>query len=87
MYQKVGPVTVSNEMIGINQDGHVRCWVNPEWYDNHPVRESSSLLTSRGIDPKKSYLMVPPEYRDEREIISNILDVVSDKCEQGTLPY
>jgi hypothetical protein len=33
-------------MIGINNDGEIKVWVNPDFAENHPLTERPLLFTS-----------------------------------------
>lgn len=39
LYQKVGGFQVNEEMVGVNQDGKVKVWMNPEWSNDRPANQ------------------------------------------------
>jgi hypothetical protein len=45
-YNKLGPFEVTSEMIGINNDGEIKVWVNPDFAENHPLTERPLLFIS-----------------------------------------
>ena len=36
LFEKVGPIEVSGEMIGVNVEGKVKAWLNKDWSKNYP---------------------------------------------------
>jgi len=57
----------------------VRVWVNENWALNHPSHKIPILLTINNLH-------LPPELRDEKEMVTNILQVIEEKTEQGRFP-
>ena len=68
IYRKIGPVHVNQELIGIDGDGKVKVWVNENWALNHLSHEMPRL--------KSSAHEMAPDYRDESEMVHNIINVV-----------
>lgn len=60
IFPKSGPFHVTDQMIGLNQDGHIKSWINPDWSKNYPVTEVPTLLTSRETSDSKIYNLIDP---------------------------
>lgn len=50
-------------------------WVNENWALNHPSHHMPSLKSTQKI----GYSQVAPEYRDESEMVANIVNVIEEK--------
>lgn len=50
-------------MIGLNDQGKVRAWVNADWSKNYPSNEIPTLLIARS-GKNKFYNMIEPKFRD-----------------------
>jgi hypothetical protein len=78
IYQKFGPLHINSELIGVNSENKIRVWVNENWALNHPSHQIVKLTTASGE--------IPPELRDEREMVMNLLQVIEEKTENGRFP-
>jgi hypothetical protein len=80
----MGPLHINAELIGINDLGEIRVWVNENWALNHP---SHLIHTLKSTNVRtEDFEMVPPELRDESEMLKNLVTVIEDKTEQGRFP-
>lgn len=50
-YQKCGPMRVNDRMIGFNNQGQTKVWVNEDFANNHPSYPRRRLLSTR-VDTK-----------------------------------
>lgn len=61
-YQKVGGLHINPELIGINDKGEIRAWVNENWAINRPSHYIPILKSS---SQKQEFGGIIPELRDE----------------------
>ena len=52
MFKNYGPIQITKKLIGINESGQVRCWLNENWALNHPSHELVTLQSTKldGLD-------------------------------------
>lgn len=46
-YDKSGPMRVNDQMIGFNNEGRCKVWVNEDFANNHPSYPRRSLVSTR----------------------------------------
>ena len=73
---KFGPIEVTDQMIGYNNDGNTRVWINENFGRNHPV--TSKDHDSNDLTAIKS--------ASEERMVNNIINVIERKCERGQFP-
>lgn len=72
IYDRFGPFHINGELIGMSTDNKVKVWVNENFALNHPSHEIPYLKTMGSFD-------LPPELRNEHEMINNLLQVIEEK--------
>lgn len=63
LFTKIGPIHITSQMIGLNDQGKVKAWVNADWSKNYPSNEIPTLLIARS-GKNKFYNMIEPKFRD-----------------------
>ena len=88
-YQKVGPFRVNDQMIGFNNQGEAKVWVNENFALNHPSYPRRRLASTRS-DAQQflegRYGNQLPVSVDEAEMVQDVVDTVENYCEEGRFP-
>jgi hypothetical protein len=76
-YEKCGSFRVNDRMIGLNNEGHCKVWVNEDFANNHPSYPRRRLMSTRVDD--KEYLegkTVNLTSSDEADMVQDVVDTV-----------
>lgn len=88
-YHKVGPFRVNDQMIGFNNQGEAKVWVNEDFAQNHPSNPRRRLLSTRTDSLaflEGRYGNNQPVSVDEADMVRDVVNTVENYCEQGRFP-
>lgn len=84
-YEKCGPMGVNDRMIGFNNEGHCKVWVNEDFSSNHPGYPKRVLQST--LEDSKDYLEGRfkhwPASSDEADMVQDVVNAVEEHCEEG----
>lgn len=80
LHNKAGVFDIGSNMIGVNNNGEVKVWLNENFAENHPAFEKPVLQTT--LTSMDSY-MTPSS---ESQMVRSVIDIIEDKCENGRFP-
>lgn len=87
-YEKAGPMRVNDRMIGFNNQGECKVWVNEDFANNHASYPRRRLMSTR-VDSKEflegRYPHLPVG-SDESDMVQDVVDTVENYCEEGRFP-
>lgn len=85
-YDKCGPMRVNDRMIGFNNEGHCKVWVNEDFANNHPSYPRRRLMSTR-VDSREllegRYANHLPTSADEADMVQDVVDTVENYSEEG----
>jgi hypothetical protein len=88
-YQRCGPMRVNDRMIGFNNQGECKVWVNENFANNHPSYPRGNLVSTRSDSHDflaGKYSNIVPIGGDEGTMVQDVVNTVEDYCEEGRFP-
>lgn len=80
---------VNDRMIGLNNEGHCKVWVNEDFANNHPSYPRRRLMSTR-VDSREllegRYANHLPTSADEADMVQDVVDTVENYSEEGRFP-
>lgn len=79
LYSKHKNFPITSQMIGLNNQGKIKVWLNKNFSENHPEDPSLRLYVSKNIAPEDQSFQREKSMANEKKMIKEIFEIINQK--------